>query len=178
MCLHRSSGSSCQRQTVPIPFPVPQSQQVTTRHNKTWLTSTQLQLSHEDSSFTEFLYTIREVCPFRIWSQSNTSSWSELLSMDSTENIVRLKSNIAQWPQDPVCTQEITLHAIKYKLCTTGHSNQPISELFHVSYNVRRLQRIWPEDLARQFQRTIAGWYLTQDTHLTYCLLITLKKPE
>jgi hypothetical protein len=45
--------------------------------------------------------------------------------------------------------EEITLHANKYKLRTTGHSNQPISELFHQSNDVRRLQRIWPEDLAR-----------------------------
>jgi hypothetical protein len=45
--------------------------------------------------------------------------------------------------------EEITLHASKYKLCTTGHSNQLISELFHQSNDVRRPQRIWLEDLAR-----------------------------
>jgi hypothetical protein len=49
----------------------------------------------------------------------------------------------------PFVQQEITLHANKYKLRTTGHSNQPISELFRQSNDVRRLQRIWPEDLAR-----------------------------
>jgi hypothetical protein len=91
---------------------------------------------------------------------------------------VRLKPNLAQRPQGPVCTQAITLHANKHKLHTTGHSNQPISELFHLSNDVRSHQIIWPEDLAGWFQRTIDGWYLTQDTHLTYCLLITLQKPE
>jgi hypothetical protein len=45
--------------------------------------------------------------------------------------------------------KEITLHANKYTLRTTGHINRLISELFHRSNNVRRLQRIWPEDLAR-----------------------------
>jgi hypothetical protein len=67
----------------------------------------------------------------------------------------------------PFVHQEITLHANQYKLRATGHSNRPISELFHLSNDVRILQRIWPEDLARWFQRTIDGWYLTQDIHLT-----------
>jgi hypothetical protein len=49
----------------------------------------------------------------------------------------------------PFAQEEITLHANKHKLRTTGHSNQLISELFHQSNDVRRLQRIWPEDLAR-----------------------------
>jgi hypothetical protein len=74
--------------------------------------------------------------------------------------------------------QETTLYANQYKLHTTGHSYQLISELFHVSYNVRRHQRIWPDDLAGWFQRTIDGRYLTQDIHLTYYLPITLQKPE
>jgi hypothetical protein len=39
---------------------------------------------------------------------------------------------------------EITLHANKYKLRTTGHSNQILSELFHHSSDVRRLQSIRP----------------------------------
>jgi hypothetical protein len=78
----------------------------------------------------------------------------------------------------PFVHQEIPLHANQYKLRATGHSNRPISELFHPSNDVRRLQRIRPEDPARWFQRTIDGWHLTQDTHLTYCLLITLQKPE
>jgi hypothetical protein len=42
----------------------------------------------------------------------------------------------------------------------------------------RRLQKIWPEDVARWFQRTIDGWYLTQDIQLIYCLLISLQKHE
>jgi hypothetical protein len=33
--------------------------------------------------------------------------------------------------------EEITLHANKYKLRITGHSNQLISELFHQSNDVR-----------------------------------------
>jgi hypothetical protein len=37
----------------------------------------------------------------------------------------------------PFVHEEITLHANKYKLCTTGHSNQLISEMFHQSNNVR-----------------------------------------
>jgi hypothetical protein len=45
--------------------------------------------------------------------------------------------------------EEITLHANKYKLRTTGHRNRLISEPFHQSNDVRRLQRIWTEDLAR-----------------------------
>jgi hypothetical protein len=45
--------------------------------------------------------------------------------------------------------EEITLHANKYKLCSIDHSNQLISELLHQSNDVRRLQRIWSEDLAR-----------------------------
>jgi hypothetical protein len=49
----------------------------------------------------------------------------------------------------PFVHEEITLHANKYELCTTGHSNQLISELFHQSNDIRRPQRIWPEDLAR-----------------------------
>jgi hypothetical protein len=49
----------------------------------------------------------------------------------------------------PFAQEEITLHANKYKLRTTGHSNQLISELFHQSNDVRRLQRIWPEEPAR-----------------------------
>jgi hypothetical protein len=49
----------------------------------------------------------------------------------------------------PFVHQEITLHANNYKLRTTGHSNRPISELFHQSNDVRRLQRIWPQDVAR-----------------------------
>jgi hypothetical protein len=76
----------------------------------------------------------------------------------------------------PFVHQEITLRANQYKLRATGHSNRPISELFHQSNDVRRLQRIWPEDLAGWFQRTIDGWYLNQETHLTYYLLITLQK--
>jgi hypothetical protein len=75
----------------------------------------------------------------------------------------------------PFVHQEITLHANKYKPRSTDHSNRPISELFHQSSNVRRLQRIWPEDLAGWFQRTIDGWYLTQEIHLTYYLLIKLR---
>jgi hypothetical protein len=78
----------------------------------------------------------------------------------------------------PFVHQEIPLHANQYKLRATGHSNRPINELFHLSNDVRTLQRMWPEDLARWFQRTIDGWYLTQDIHLTYCLLITLQEPE
>jgi hypothetical protein len=73
----------------------------------------------------------------------------------------------------PFVHEEITLHDNTYKLRTTGHSNQLISELFHQSNDERRLQRMWPEDLSSKFQRTIDGWYLTQDTHFTYCLLIT-----
>jgi hypothetical protein len=49
----------------------------------------------------------------------------------------------------PFAHEEITLHANKYKLRTTGHSNQLISELFRQLNDIRRLQRIWPEDLAR-----------------------------
>jgi hypothetical protein len=52
-------------------------------------------------------------------------------------------------PKIPFVHEEITLRANKYKLRTTGHSNRPISELFHQSNDVRRLQRIWPKDLAR-----------------------------
>jgi hypothetical protein len=77
----------------------------------------------------------------------------------------------------PILHEEITLHTNKYKLRTTAHSNQLISELFHQSNDVRRVQRIWPEDLAK-LQRTIDGWYLTQDIHLTIYLIITLHKPE
>jgi hypothetical protein len=78
----------------------------------------------------------------------------------------------------PFVQQEITLHANKYKLHAIGHSNRPISELFHQSKVVRRFQSIWSEEPAKWFRRTIDGWYLTQDIHLTYCLLITLQKPE
>jgi hypothetical protein len=42
----------------------------------------------------------------------------------------------------PFVHEEITLHANKYKLRTTGHSNQLVSELFHQSNEVRRLQKI------------------------------------
>jgi hypothetical protein len=49
----------------------------------------------------------------------------------------------------PFVHEEITLHANRSKLRTTGHSNQLISELFHQSNDVRRLQRIWPDDLVR-----------------------------
>jgi hypothetical protein len=75
---------------------------------------------------------------------------------------VYLKFNIAQWLpwftsnltlhndlKIPFVHEEITLHANKYKLRTTGHSNKLINELFHQSNDVRRLQRTWPEDLAR-----------------------------
>jgi hypothetical protein len=74
----------------------------------------------------------------------------------------------------PFVHQEITLRANKYKLRTTGHSNRPISELYHQSNDVRRRQRIWPEDVAGWFQRTIDGWCLTQDIHLKHYLLILL----
>jgi hypothetical protein len=49
----------------------------------------------------------------------------------------------------PFVHKEITFHANKYKLRTTGHSNQLISELFHQSNDVRRRLRIWPQDLVR-----------------------------
>jgi hypothetical protein len=75
----------------------------------------------------------------------------------------------------PFVHNEITFHANQHKPRTTGHSYQTISELFHQSNDVRRHQRIWPEGLVGWFQRTIDGWYLTQDIHLTYCLLITLQ---
>jgi hypothetical protein len=39
----------------------------------------------------------------------------------------------------PFVHKEITLQANKYKLCTTDHSNQLISELFNQSNDVRRL---------------------------------------
>jgi hypothetical protein len=75
--------------------------------------------------------------------------------------LVRLKSNIAQRPQDPVCTLEITLHANKYKPRTTGHSSQLISELFHQPNDVRRLQRIWPES---------HQWMVPDSRHSSYIL--------
>jgi hypothetical protein len=49
----------------------------------------------------------------------------------------------------PFTHKEIILHANKYTLHTIGHSNQAISELFHGSNNVRILQSIRSEDLAR-----------------------------
>jgi hypothetical protein len=49
----------------------------------------------------------------------------------------------------PFVHEEITLHANKYKLRTTGHSNQPIRELFHRYSHVRIFQNICLEDLAR-----------------------------
>jgi hypothetical protein len=49
----------------------------------------------------------------------------------------------------PFVQEEITPHANKYKVLNTGHSNQPISELIHQSDDVGKLQRIWPEDVAR-----------------------------
>jgi hypothetical protein len=49
----------------------------------------------------------------------------------------------------PFVRKEITLHANKYELRTIEHSNPLTNELFHQSNNVRRLQRIWPDDLAR-----------------------------
>jgi hypothetical protein len=70
--------------------------------------------------------------------------------------------------------QAIALYATKYKKRTMNHNNQLISNLFHQSTNAKRLQKIWPEDLARLFQGTIDGWQLTQDPHPTYNLLITL----
>jgi hypothetical protein len=53
----------------------------------------------------------------------------------------------------PFVHYETTLHANKYKLRTAGHSNKPISELFHQSNDVRTLLRLWPEDLARHFRK-------------------------
>jgi hypothetical protein len=72
----------------------------------------------------------------------------------------------------------IVLHANRYKLRTTGRSNQLITEMFHQSNDVRRLQKIWPENPAGSFQRTIDRWYLTQDNNLTYSLVTALQNHE
>jgi hypothetical protein len=45
----------------------------------------------------------------------------------------------------PFVHEEITPHANKYRLRTTGHSSQLISGLFHQPNDVRRLQIIEPE---------------------------------
>jgi hypothetical protein len=49
----------------------------------------------------------------------------------------------------PFVHEAIALCATKYKNRTLDHNNQPISNLFHQTNNARRLQKTWPEDLAR-----------------------------
>jgi hypothetical protein len=45
----------------------------------------------------------------------------------------------------PFVREEIILHANRYKLRTTGHSVQLISELYYQSNEVEKVPKIWPE---------------------------------
>jgi hypothetical protein len=49
----------------------------------------------------------------------------------------------------PFVQEAIALYATKYKKRTMDHNNELISNLFDQSTNARRLQKTWPEDLAR-----------------------------
>jgi hypothetical protein len=74
----------------------------------------------------------------------------------------------------PFVHEEIILNAKKYKLCLTGHSNQVISELFHQLNNVRKFQRIWPEEVPENYR-----WMIPYSRYSCYeYLIITLQNPE
>jgi hypothetical protein len=47
----------------------------------------------------------------------------------------------------PFITDEIKKQASRYRERITGHENQLINELANPHTSVRRLKKIWPEDL-------------------------------
>jgi hypothetical protein len=51
------------------------------------------------------------------------------------------KPTLHNYLKIPFVHEEITLHANKYELSTTDHSNQLINEIFYQSKDVRSLQK-------------------------------------